>query len=77
MSDNMYDHFDKEVSGLIVHAKAASINAQTDCIYPESFAIGILTTGENDVTTLLMDENIDLESCLKLLKKELSTKKRL
>jgi len=70
-----YDKFDSDVSLIIIHAKAASINAEVDCIYPESFVLGILSTGENSVTSLLMQENIDLEKCLKIFKSKLSEKK--
>ena len=78
MSDKkIYDKFDSTVVQVVIYSKAASIDAKVDCIYPESFAIGILTTGANEVTSLLMDEGIDLESCLKSLKKELITKKTL
>lgn len=71
----LYERFDKTVSQVVVYAKAASINAKVDCIYPESFMIGILTTGVNPVTSVLVDMNVDLEKCLKLLKEELLKKK--
>ena len=71
----LYEKFDKSVSQVVVYAKAASIDAQVDCIYPESFMIGILTTGANDVTSILVDMDVDLEKCLKLLKAELIGKK--
>lgn len=71
----LYERFDKTVSQVVVYAKAASINAKVDCIYPESFMIGILTTGVNPVTSVLVDMDVDLEKCLKLLKEELLKKK--
>lgn len=71
----LYDRFDKTVSQVVVYAKAASINAKVDCIYPESFMIGVLTTGVNSVTSTLVEMNVDLEKCLKLLKEELLKKK--
>jgi len=77
MADNkkIFDKFNKDVMRVIIFAKAASINATVDCIYPESFTIGILTTGANDVTTILVDMKIDLERCLSELKRALSSKK--
>ena len=56
----IYDRFDKTVNQVVVYAKAASINAKVDCIYPESFMIGILTTGANPVTSSLVDMSADL-----------------
>lgn len=73
--DRMYDHFDKGVSGLIVHAKAASINAQTDCIYPESFMVSILVTGANEVNSVLANMELNLDKCLTIFKKELIKKR--
>lgn len=71
----LYEKFDKTVSQVVVYAQAASIDAKIDCIYPESFMIGILTTGANEVTSVLVGMNVDLEKCLKLLKAELVNKK--
>lgn len=73
--DRMYDHFDKSISGLIVHAKAASINAQVDCLYPESFMVSILVTGANEVNSVLSDMKVNLEKCLSIFKKDLSKKR--
>ena len=70
-----FDKFDKSVMQVVIFAKASSIDAQVDCIYPESFMIGILTTGENDVTSVLVEMDIDLQRCLGLLKKELLKKR--
>ena len=80
MSDNsenkkIYDKFDNVVLKVIVYSKASSIDAKVDCIYPESFVIGILVAGENIVTSTLIDRGIDLEKCLKLLKKDLAKKR--
>ena len=69
---NMYDKFSLDVSFMIIHAKAASLTANLDCLYPESFAIGTLITAENDVTCALLKQKIDLEKCLKELKVNLS-----
>ncbi len=77
MAENkkMFDKFNKEVMRVVIFAKAASINAKVDCIYPESFVIGILTTGVNEVTSALVDMDINLERCLTALKKQLEAKK--
>ena len=71
----LYEKFDKTVSQVVVFAKAASIDAKIDCIYPESFMIGILTTGANEVTSVLVAMDVDLEKCLKILKVELINKR--
>ncbi len=70
----LYEKFDKPVMQVVIYAKAASVNAKVDCIYPESFMIGILTVGENRVTTTLMNLRVNLDKCLKSLKKELASK---
>lgn len=70
-----YERFDNTVNQIVVFAKAASINAKVDCIYPESFMIGMLTTGANEVTTVLSDMGINLEKCLAVFKKELASKR--
>jgi len=70
----LYEKFDKPVMQVVIYAKAASVNAKVDCIYPESFMIGILTVGENKVTSTLMNLGVNLEKCLKILKKELAAK---
>lgn len=77
MTDNkrLYERFDKNVNQVVVFAKAASIEAKVDCIYPESFMIGILTTGVNEVTSVLVDMDVDLEKCLRLLKMGLLNKR--
>lgn len=77
MTDNkkLYEKFDKNVNQVVVYAKAASIEAKVDCIYPESFMIGILTTGANEVTSVLVGMDVDLEKCLKSLKGELIRKR--
>lgn len=75
MSDRLFDKFDRSVMPIIIFAKASSIESGVDCIYPESFVIGILTTGANEVTAWLMEQDIRLEKCLKDLKDELSHKK--
>lgn len=74
-NQKIYDKFDHDVSWMIIHAKAASINAEVDCLYPESFVLGILSTGENSVTSLLMQSNVDLEKCLKAFKAKLAERK--
>jgi ATP-dependent Clp protease ATP-binding subunit ClpA len=74
MADKIWDKFDKSVMQVVIFAKAASISSKVDCIYPESFMIGILTTGENEVTSLLSDMDINLSKCLSIFKKELASK---
>lgn len=75
MPDNqtreIYERFSNDVLQMIIFAKAASLNARVDCVYPESFIIGILTTGENPVTSVLMEYNVDMEKCLKIFKNNL------
>ena len=73
--NKIYDKFDHDVLRMIIFAKAASLNAKIDCIYPECFIIGMLTTGENLVTSMLIDQGIDLEKCLKTFKARLAKKK--
>ena len=68
----IFNKFGSDVQHLIIFAKAASINAKVDCIYPESFMIGILTIGENSVTSTLVDHDINLEDCLKDFKVKLT-----
>ena len=77
MADNkkIFDKFDKDVMRVVIFAKAASINACVDCIYPESFVIGILTTGANEITSALVNMDVNLEKCLAKLKKALEAKK--
>lgn len=77
MSENskMYDKFSTEVLHMIVFAKAASIDAHVDCLYPESFLIGMLLTGENIVTNSLISHEVDLDKCVKRFKRRLSARK--
>jgi len=75
MSEKLFDKFHRSVMPIIIYAKASSIDAGVDCIYPESFVIGILTTGANEVTSVLVEMDIRLEQCLKELKSELADKK--
>lgn len=72
--ENIYEKFDKRVQQIVIWAKAASIDAKVDCIYPESFMIGILTMGTNAVTAILVEMDVDLEKCLKQFKQELAKK---
>jgi len=71
----IYDKFDRSLLKIVIFAKAASINAKLDCLYPESFAVGILTAGENEVTSYLLGAHVDLEKCLRLLKNDLEAKR--
>ena len=68
------DKFDKSVQQIFVFAKAATIDAKVDCIYPESVVVGILTTGANEATNALVDMGIDLRECLKKFKALLAKK---
>ena len=70
-----YEKFDKTVSQAVVWGKAASIDAKIDCFYAESFMIGILTLGVNEVTSVLSQIDVDMEKCLKSLKAELVNKR--
>lgn len=74
-NQKIYDKFDHDVAWMIMHSKAASINAEINCLYPESFVLGILSTGENSVTSILIQYGIDLEKCLKSFKAKLAEKK--
>jgi len=78
MPDNqkMYDRFSNDVLHMIVFAKAASIDAHVDCLYPESFLIGTLLTGENVVTMSLHEHGVDLDKCVKRFKRRLSNRQK-
>jgi len=73
---DIYEKFDNDVLQMIIHAKAANISLEVDCLYPESFIVGILTTGANSVNSILTRHKVDLEKCLKIFKKKLSDKKK-
>lgn len=70
-----YDKFSSDVHYLIIYANAASINAKTDCVYPESFMVAFLTTGEHEITLALSNTGADLEKILKIFKGLLEQKK--
>ena len=74
--NNLWEKFDKSLGTVIVYAEAASIDCGVDCLYPESLAIGILTTGANGVNSILVKIDVDLEKCLKSFKQELIRKKK-
>jgi ATP-dependent Clp protease ATP-binding subunit ClpA len=78
MSDNqkMYDRFSSDVLHMIVFAKAASIDAHVDALYPESFLIGTLLTGENVVTMSLHEHGVDLDKCVKRFKRRLQNRQK-
>lgn len=65
---NYHDKYGLDVSFVIINAKAASLTAKLDCMYPEALGIGILVMGENYVTKILLKQNVDLEKVLKELK---------
>ena len=73
---SMYDRFSNKVLHMVIFAKAASIEQNVDCIYPESFLIGIFLTGENSVTSTLVDHDVDLELCIKRLKRRLASRQK-
>lgn len=73
-NEAIWDRFDPIVSRIVIFSQAASIEAKVGTIYPESFAIGILTTGAHDVSSILVDLDINLEKCLRVFKKELAGK---
>jgi ATP-dependent Clp protease ATP-binding subunit ClpA len=76
MSDEkLYDRFNDDVQYMFIFAKAASIQANVDQIYPESFVIGLLTMGANDVSKTLALHNVDLEAILKEFKVDLANLK--
>ena len=75
MSGNLYRNFDRKVMQLIIYSQAASMSVGVDRIYPESFACGLLTSGVNDITSNMVKMDVDLESCLKKFKNQLSKKK--
>jgi len=77
MNKRIYDRFDREVGQVIIYAKQASINQKVDCIYPESFAIGVLGIDKgNQVSSLLEEHNINLEITVKRLKEALRKKSK-
>ena len=73
----IYNKFGEDVLNMIIRAKAASVNSEVDCIYPESFIMAILTGGENLITTTLIENNRDLDKCLKEIRKKLLEYKKL
>lgn len=75
MSSELYSHFDRKVMQLIIYSQAASISVNVDRIYPESFACGLLTSGINEITSIMAKMDVDLEACLKRFKQELSNKR--
>lgn len=70
-----YDKFNADVHYLVIYAKAASINAKVDCMYPESFMVAFLSTGEHEVTSALSEQGADLEKLLKIFKSLLDGRK--
>jgi ATP-dependent Clp protease ATP-binding subunit ClpC len=74
MKRNPFDKFTNDVIHMIVFAKSNSIDAQVDKIYPEAFLIGTLLTGENVVTESLELHGVDIEDCIKRLKRILNKK---
>ena len=71
--DKIYDKCNSEVKFTIIFAQAASINAKLRFMSPESFLIGSLMIGKNDVTKALLSQKINLESLLKNAKNILAS----
>lgn len=69
-----WEKLNRNLMKVVIFAKAASINNGVNCLYPESFAVGILVSGENEVTSALIRMEVNLEKCLKLFNKELENK---
>ena len=72
---DMYERFDESVQQIVMWAQGASINAKVGWVYPESFAVAILSTGPNSVNKSLNSLGIDLRKCLQEVKKELAKKR--
>jgi len=70
-NQKIYDRFNDDVQYMIIYSKAASINANVESIHPESFIVGLLTMGINDVSKSLVRHDIDLEKSLKIFKDRL------
>jgi len=73
-NDRIEERFNRSVLQVVVYAKAASLTADIDRVYLESFIIGILNTGENEVTSILVDMGVDLQKCLRVFKRLLKNK---
>jgi ATP-dependent Clp protease ATP-binding subunit ClpA len=74
--ENLSKHLNPEVRQAVAYAKAASHDAKLDTWYPDSLAVGILTTGKNEVNVMLMAMGVDLEDCLKKFKANLKKKQK-
>ena len=67
----IYERFSHEVLMMIIFSKAASIKCNADAIYAEALIIAMLNSGENNVSSVLLHNNIDLERALIRLKTRL------
>ena len=76
MNKKIYDRFSEAVNYMVVQAQTASIDAQVDCLYAESFAIGALSIGDSDVKDLLIGMGVDLSAVLKNLRVSLNKKRK-
>jgi len=75
MNKKIYDRFNWEAAQVVIYAKAASVDQKVDCMYPESFAIGVLTIDKgNDVSSILSSHGVNLEVTVKALKASLRKK---
>jgi len=70
----MNENFTDRLLNAIVFAKAASIEAEVDKLYPESMLIGILIVSGNPVTNALKAHGYDVDALLKKLKSDLRRK---
>jgi len=74
--ENLWNKFSKPCSQVIIYSEAASVDCGVDCLYPESFMVGILTAGANEINSILIDSGVDLKKCLKIFKDQLILKKK-
>jgi NTP pyrophosphatase (non-canonical NTP hydrolase) len=75
-NDELYSRFTNDVLHMIIFAKAASIDAGLDTLYPESLLVGTLITGGNEVTKTLKSHGVDVLGLLDAFKKQLSDKRK-
>lgn len=71
MTDKEYT---RAFSFQVINAQAASINSGQTFIYPESFLIAALSTGENSIVQALKNQKINFESLIKKTRSELKSK---
>ena len=69
-----YDKFDGATKLMCIYAKAASVNAGCSVIHPESYLVGMLVTGENNIVIALNARSVDLEKIHSFAKNKLKSK---